>query len=212
MTVWPIFAIAALAQAGTVIDQIAIVVGKHAIKTSDIDRDLRITAFLNGESASFSPQEKKNSGQRLIDQELIREDIAQRGNTSPMTADAQAVLDKLAADRYGGSKEQMRADVMRRGLTEKQVLEQVQWQMVVLRFIDQRFRPGVSVNDEQIAKYYQQHTAELKREHPGSGTLDALTPDIREQLEGEQINQAFDDWLAQARQTASIQYKLDELK
>jgi hypothetical protein len=207
-----IVAAAVLAHAGTVLDQIAVVAGNHPIKTSDIDRDLRVTQFLNGQMPDSSIEQRRMSAQRLIDQELIREEIAQRGNTSPLTGDAKAVLSDVVNKRYKGSAAEMDADLKKRGLTEAQVLDVLQWQMLVLRFIDQRFRPGVTVSNDDIRAYYEKNQAELKRQHPEQTTLAALTPVIRDQLEGDRINAAFETWLQQARQAASIVFKLDELK
>jgi hypothetical protein len=207
-----IVAAAVLAHAGTVLDQIAVVAGNHPIKTSDIDRDLRVTQFLNGQMPDSSIEQRRMSAQRLIDQELIREEIAQRGNTSPLTGDAKAVLSDVVNKRYKGSAAEMDADLKKRGITEAQVLDVLQWQMLVLRFIDQRFRPGVTVSNDDIRAYYEKNQAELKRQHPEQTTLAALTPVIRDQLEGDRINAAFETWLQQARQAASIVFKLDELK
>lgn len=198
---------ASLLSGGTVIDQIAVVVGKHAIKTSDIQRDLRITEFLNNEPPDNSIKAKRASAQRLIDQELIRADLASFSNTSSMESEANALLQQLVRDRFAGSEANLAGELQRRSLTKSQLLDQLQWQLVVLRFIDERFRPAVVVTDEQISDYYQKHSTELR-----GMDLATATPKIRELLEGEQINQAFDDWLAQARKTAHVDYKMDELK
>jgi len=42
-----------------VLDRMAVIVGKHVIKTSDIDWDLRVTEFLNREPLDFSSQAKR---------------------------------------------------------------------------------------------------------------------------------------------------------
>jgi len=198
---------ASLLGAGTVIDQIAVVVGKHAIKTSDIQRDLRITQFLNNEPIDNSIMAKRAAAQRLIDQECIRADLASASNTNSMGSEANALLQQLVRDRFASSEAKLAAELQSRSLTKSQLLDQLQWQLVVLRFIDERFRPGVIVTDEQISDYYQKHSADLK-----GMDLAIATPKIREVLEGEQINQAFDDWLTQARKTARIDYKMDGLK
>jgi hypothetical protein len=207
-----IIAIASMLQGGTVIDQIAVVVGKHAIKTSDLGRDLRVTQFLNGQPPDASVVQKRMAVERLIDQELIRSDLAQSGNATRLTAEAKAVLDQLRAERFQNSENRMTAELGRRGLSAAQLLDQLQWQLVVLRFIDQRFRPGVIVSDEEVRAYYEQHATELKRQYPGNNTPEDLMPRIREIVEGERINRNFEDWLQQARKTVRIEYKLGELQ
>ena len=43
----PVLLAFTLAAASVVVDRIAVIVGKDAIKLSDIDRDLRVTEFQN---------------------------------------------------------------------------------------------------------------------------------------------------------------------
>jgi hypothetical protein len=207
MTILPYY------QSATVIDRIAIVVGKHAIKTSDIERDLRVTQFLNHDPPdTASVATRKASAQRLIDQELIREDIAAEGNTAAMETEAGALYDQLLHARFNGSEQQLAAELKRRGFAKQQLLEQLQWQLIVLRFIDERFRPGVLISDDDISKYWEQHSAELRRQDFKLASLEAATLQIRETLEGEQINRDFETWLTQARKNARIEYKIGNLK
>jgi peptidyl-prolyl cis-trans isomerase SurA len=201
-----------LLQGATTIDQIAAIVGQRAIKTSDIARDLRVTQFLNGTAADASIGQKREALQRLIDQELIRNQLAQAVNTSSLSAEATATLAQLRADRFKNSDALLTEELHRRGLTQNQVLDYLQWQLVVLQMIDQRFRPGVSIDDDQVTAYYDQHAADLKRQYPDNPTREALLSRARELLEGERINRDFEDWIEQARKNIRIEYKVDELK
>jgi hypothetical protein len=199
-------------QSPVVMDQIAVVVGKHPIKTSDIMRDLRVTQFLNNEPLKASDAVRKASAQRLIDQELIRKDIEGVGNTSSMAAEASALYNQLVHQRFNGSEPQLLAELQKRALTKEQLLQQLQWQLTVLRFIDERFRPGVVISDEDVHKYYSQHAVDTKWKDLKSATFEAAAPQIRETLEAEQINRDFETWIAQARKNTRIIYKLQDLK
>jgi hypothetical protein len=84
---------------------------------------------------------------------------------------------------------------------------QLLWQLTVLRFIDERFRPGILLTDEEVRDYYNLHLAELKREYPKEQGYEALAPRIRTSLEGERINQQFETWLDDARKRDRIEYK-----
>jgi peptidyl-prolyl cis-trans isomerase SurA len=204
-------AIAPIVPGATTIDRIVAVVGKHAIKQSDIDRDLRVTQFLNQEAPDSSIATQKKSLERLIDQELIRVDMAAAGNTGHLDSEAKDLLAELVRDRFSGSSARLDAELARRGLKQPQLLEQLQWQLVVLRFIDERFRAGILVSDEDVRKYYDEHLQELSK-RPGEHSIDALAAKIRESLEGEEVNRNFEQWLAQARKDAVIEYKVDALK
>jgi hypothetical protein len=190
-----------------VVDRVAVIVGKRVIKTSDIERDSRATEFLNRERLDVTADAKKKSAERLIDQMLIRDDM-ERGHygTAP-SGDVDAMMKKLLQERYAGSQARMNEELARYGLTEEQMRMQVQWQAEVLGFLNQRFRPGVLVTDEEVRTYYDQHTAELRRQFPTLTTYQTAQPKIRESLEGEKLNQNFEQWLANARKRNRIEYR-----
>lgn len=196
-----------LCAAVVVLDRIAVVVGKHVIKESDIDRDLRLTEFLNRQALNLSLAAKRQSAERLIDQEIIRQEIAMGGYPRPSDKDAEALLADLRKDRFGGSDTKLREALARYSLTEDELLQELLWQLTVLRFIDQRFRLGVIVTDDEVQTYYEQHAKELQRQYPGNNTYQALAPKIKTLLEGERVNQNFDEWLKGARSRSQIEYK-----
>jgi hypothetical protein len=189
-----------------IIDRIAVIVGKHAIKLSDIDRDLRVTEFLNREPLNLSSKAKRAAAERLIDQALISDEISDGGYARPADSDAEALLNKIGQERFGGSDPRLREALAAYGLTEDQLREQLLWQLEVLRFIDQRFRSGVLVTNDDVRSYYEQHRPDLVRQNPKTPSLEALEPKIRRSLEDERINQNFSQWLEQARQRNRIQY------
>ena len=101
----------------------------------------------------------------------------------------------------------LKQELARYGLAEDDLLQQLLWQLTVLRFIDQRFRVGVVVTDEEVRSYYDQHIAELRRQYPKDNSFEALVPQIRSSLEGEHVNQNFNEWLEQTRKSTRIEYK-----
>ena len=207
---WRLFAlllIASLSSAVVVLDRMAVIVGKHVIKTSDVDWDLRVTEFLNREPLNFSPKAKKQSAERLIDQEIIRQEIVTGNYRRPPDSDAAALEAQLKRDRFAGSDVRMREALQRYGITEDQLRTQLLWQLTVLRFIDERFRPAVIVTDEEVRAYYDQHLADLHRQYPEDNSFEALEPKIRSLLEGQRINEAFNQWLEGARKRARIEYR-----
>ncbi|HZU28942.1 MAG TPA: hypothetical protein VFA04_25685 [Bryobacteraceae bacterium] len=187
------------------LDRIAVVAGGHAIKTSDIDRDLRATAFLNNQPLDLSPEAKRQSAQRLIEQDIIRNELKVGGYDRPSAADAAALLAQIRKDRFGNSDRRMQQSLERYGLTEDELRARLLWQLTVLRFIDQRFRPAVLISDQEVRTYYDQHRAELDRQNPG-GTFETLAPKIRESLTAQQINQLFNAWLDQQRKDMSVRF------
>jgi len=190
-----------------VMDRVAVVVNKHAIKSSDIQRDLRLIQFMNREPVNLSAGEMRKAAGRLVDQMLIRDEIGRGGYRRPSDAEADRLLKHLVRDRFGGSEGRLDEVLSHYGLSEDQLREQFLWQLTVLRFIDQRFRPGVQVPDEDVRAYYDQHLAEFKRENPRNNSFDALQTQIRASLEGERINEAFAAWIEDARKRVRIEYR-----
>jgi hypothetical protein len=190
-----------------VLDRIAVIVGNHAIKTSDIDRDIRLTDFLNRVPLDFSARAKRAAAERLITQEIIRQEILTGGYRRAPDSKATDLEAELRRDRFGNAEQQMRAALRRYGISEKDLHEQLLWQLTVLQFIDERFRPTVVVTDDEIRNYSDEHTAELRQQYPKNNTFADLAPKIRASLEGERINQAFNEWLDQTRKSYRIEYK-----
>jgi hypothetical protein len=196
----------AAAPGAVVLDRIAVIVGKHAIKLSDIQHELRLTEFLNNQPLDLGAAARKQAAEHLIDQAVIRDEIALEGYGRATDAQATSMLDQVRKNRFAGSDARLRASLERYGLTKDELHDHLLWQMTVLNFIDQRFRPGVVVNDDEVRKYYDSHLAELKKQHPRDFSFQTLAPQIRTQLEGEQVNQQFDAWLDETRKNARIQY------
>lgn len=199
--------LAGLASGAILVDRIAVIVGQQVIKASDVDRDLRVTAFLNRQPLDSSPAARRKAAERLVDQEIIRRDVATQGYSRPSDSDAEAMIARITRDRFHGSEAQLKAALSRYGLTRDLLREQLLWQLTVLRFIDQRFRPGVLVTDEEVQAYYNEHLGDLKREYPNDFRFATLSPKIRTSLEGQRIDQEFEAWLEQARTRNRIEYK-----
>ncbi len=184
---------------GTVVlDRIAIIVGKRVVKTSDIERDLRASQFLNGEPVNVSTEAKRKVADRLIVQELVRQEIMNGGYRQPNESDVDALLQQKQRDA---------AALARYGLTADQLRRYLHWQLTVLRFIDERFRPSVLVTDEDVRDYYEKHRAELQKAYPKSNTMEALTPKIQEIISGELVNQRFEEWIEETKRRTRIEFR-----
>ena len=162
--VWAFALIAAPLPGAVVLDRIAVIVDQHAIKSSDINRDVCLTAFLNNEPVAETTADQKKAADRLIDQQVIRNEIAKGSYSRPPAQDADALLSQIRRVRFGGSEARLSQALAQYGLTEEQVRDHLLWQLTVLRFINERFRAAVLVADEEIRNYYDQHRVNF----PGS--------------------------------------------
>ncbi len=195
-----------------VIDRIAVIVGNHVIKDSDIVRDIRVVAFLNRERPSFSPTSRKQCASRLIDQEFIREEMSLGAYPQATPAQAGELLAKLRSSR-SSSPADWTDQLLQAHLTEPELRTALAWQVSVLRFISLKFRPGVFIPEEQLRQYYGAHRAELEAANPDrTPTFDGLRSAIETTLVEDRVNQLFYDWLEEKRTESRIIYREPELK
>jgi hypothetical protein len=134
--------VAHIALSGVLIDQIAIVVGQSIIKDSDIDRDIRVTEFLNHEPLNLNQAERKKAAARLIDQTFIRQEIREGDYPWATVKQANEQLEDLIKGRYP-SQAAFHHALKAYNLEEADLREQFRWQLTVLAFIDARFAPSV---------------------------------------------------------------------
>jgi hypothetical protein len=207
-----IFPLAVMLSAAVILDRIAVIAGTHVIKASDIDRDIRLTDFLNRAPLNFTAGVKRESAERLITQQIIRDEIVSGGYRRPPESEAAQLEAELVRDRFGGSEQRLREALQHDGLTEAELRAQLLWQITVLRFINQRFRAGVVVTNQDVRSYYDQHLADLRRQYPKDNSFDALTPKIRALIESERINDSFNEWLDQARKSERVDFKQGALE
>ncbi len=183
-----------------IIDQTSVVVGRHVILDSDIRRDIRITAFLNGERPDFSLPSRKQAASRLIDQELIREQIRTGNYPVATEAEARKTLEQIETNRFKGQQAAFERALAEAGISEAELEDRLLWQLTVLRFIDVRFRPAVVVSDEEITQYYNAHRAQIKTDE------NAARAQIIDTITGERVNDLLDQWLRQTRAQTHIEY------
>jgi hypothetical protein len=91
------------------------------------------------------------------------------------------------------------------GLTPQRVETYMLRRLEVLRFIEQRFRQGIQISQQQIATYYTDTL--LPQYAPGEAapTLAQVAPRIQEILLEQQVNALFDDWLANLRKQGDVE-------
>jgi hypothetical protein len=189
-----------------IIDRIAITVGNQVITESQIDEEIRITAFLNRDKIESTPDARKEAAGRLIEQALIHREMDLSHYPLPETGDAGAALEGIKAT-YANPAEYSAA-LETYGITEADLVRRLLWQLTLLRFIDYRFRPGIQISSADVQTYYRQQVSgwEQKGVRP-IPSLEDSRDQIEEILTQKRIDQALDQWLADTRKQTEIQYK-----
>jgi len=194
-----------------IIDRIAISVGSQVITESQIELELRLTAFLNSDKLDLSDAEKKKAAGRLIEQALVKREMAFSRYPLPVLADADASLKEQKA-RFRTEADYEQA-LKQYGIREDDLREHLLWELTLLRFIDYRFRPGIQISDFDVQTYYQQQLSKWREQglQPIPSPQDAR-PQIEEILTQQRIDRSLDTWLSEARTQVSIRYHDEALQ
>jgi hypothetical protein len=188
-----------------IIDRIAVSIGNSVITTSQLDREIRVTAFQNGEKPDFSPAHRRDVAQRMVDQQLIRREMELSNYPLPDPKEAGPLLDQLRMSRYPGDAEFQRA-LADYGITEQDVKDELLRQLTLLRFIEGRFRPAVHVTEQEIQDYFEkQIKPSAQSTNPRQPvTLEDYRNRIEETLAEKRTDQEVENWLADVRKRTEI--------
>ena len=126
------------AVAAGVIDRVAVVVGNQVITESEVLLEVRLTEFFNGQTLDLGADQRKAAAERLVDQQLIRNEMQIGGYPMPVESEGDAVLRKFRQDNYPGIPA-FRAALENHGLTEDEVKRHLLWQAAAMHFTDLRF-------------------------------------------------------------------------
>lgn len=188
-----------------IIDRIAVSAGNSVITTSELDREIRVTAFQAGISPDLSPANRRAAAERMVEQKLIRREMDQSHYPLPQASEAEPLLQQLRATRYPNDAgfHQALADY---GITEQDVKDELLWQLTLLRFIEVRFRPGVRVSDEEVQEFFdKQVKPAAQAAHPGQSiTLEDYRSQIENRLAEQRTDREVDKWLQDARKRTEI--------
>lgn len=170
-----------------VIDRVAVVVGNQVVTETEVQEEVRVTEFLNGEPVDLGPAQRRAAAERLVDQQLIRNDMVTGGYSQPPAGEADKMLADLKEERFHGREPEYRATLARYGITEAELKEHLRWQLAVMRFTDARFSPN-------IPREPAVQTANRMR----AGAAPAPENGVEQQLEA---------WLKEARSNTRIQFR-----
>lgn len=195
---------------GEIIDRLAITIDQRVITEAQLDEEIRVTAFLNQEPISRDADTRRNAADRLIEQELVRRDM----EVSRYPMPTQSEVDVLLAD----TKQQIgparfASQLSQYNLTADTIREHLRFQLMMLRFIDFRFRPDIQVSETDIRDYYNQELEKWKASHTGAPpSLEESRAGIEKAITSQRIDYAVSAWLEETRKQVRIIYLDKELE
>jgi hypothetical protein len=195
---------------GTPVDEIVAIVNGDLILDSDIDQERRFAALLPyGEASGAYTREK--ALERLINRYLILQQVKLQPQDPITEADATKDLDSLrkaiptCKEFHCETQAGWDKFLATEGFTESTLTGLWQQRMVVLQFIEQRFRMGIKITDAEIKDYY---TRELLPQYATLNAppppLTAISSRIQEILLQQQVSNLLKDWLQSLRAQGSV--------
>lgn len=192
-----------------VIDRIAVSLDNTVIPLSEVLQQIRITALLNGEEPSFTADSKREAAERLVNQSLIRREIAISRYVPNNTAQAE-ILYKAFRGRYKSDAD-YNAALAKYTLTDADVRAAFAWQATFLDFVEVRFRPGITIPEEEIRTAYDEQI-KGKSSPEASLSFEEARPKLEEQIMQQRVDNALDRWLGQAMTQSRIVYRREALQ
>jgi hypothetical protein len=190
-----------------VIDRIVATVNGRIILQSDWDEALCYEALLTNRTlAQFTDDDRRAVLDRLIDQELLREQMMSADFVHATDAEAEArVAEARKQYPQAASSEAWQALLANYHLTEKDLLARVRQQIDLLRLVEARLRPTVQIDSKSIEAYYrEQFVPKLKQSGASEISLAEVSGKIRELLTEQKVSELLVSWLQTLRSEGQV--------
>ena len=191
--------------AGEVLDQVVAIVNGHVVLQSDWDDEIRYECFMSDQPiGDISPDQRREALDRLIDQELLREQIRTGDFKAAGSDETAKQMEELKAgyaqDHNGQSWD---SALSKYDVDENDVRAHVELELNQFRLVDARLRPSIQVDTQTIETYYKEQLVP-KLGGGASMTLQEASPKIRELLLQQKMNELLNSWLESLRSQARI--------
>lgn len=213
-SIWLYPAPLGFAQTSTAVplDRVVAVVNREVILSSDIDDDIQLSVLdpAPGERGVPTRQHALEEliSRVLIQQQIRREDLpAIQPSSAEVAARVEEIRKQLPAcvRAHCSTDAGWRQFLAVHGLTQARVELYLRNRVEILRFIEQRFRQGIQISEQQIESYYYDT---LLPQYPAGATvppLNQVQSRIQEILLEQQVNELFDNWLDNLRKEGNVE-------
>jgi peptidyl-prolyl cis-trans isomerase SurA len=199
---------AALGQ-GVVLDRVVAVVNDDVILESDVDEERRFEEVQPYRAPSaFS---RDTAIERLVDRALILQQAALEPEDAVSDQELDAQLLTLRKDIPACKQYHCETDagwqryVGDHGFTVEEFSKRWRKRMELLKFIEVRFRNGITISDEQIRSYYEKTMLpEYAKRSVTPPKLETISNRIEEVLLQQQVGALLEDWLKSLRAQGSV--------
>jgi len=198
------------AERGDVIDRIVVIVNGDLVLESDVEEEERFSKlYPYGEDDSKPMREQAIT--RLVDRTLVLQQLG--GFPAVPVSDEE--VNKQEADLRKDLPACAHADctsdagwkkfLEKSGFTSEELRARLKQRAQVVHFIEQRFRSGIRIGDDQIEDYYNNTLLpQYAKQKATAPPLDSIRDRIGEILLQEQVSTLLDAWLKTLRDSGHV--------
>ena len=208
----------AVLSSAAVLDRVAVAVGGNVITEGEVLDELRLEKFLASQALDLSPQQRRAAAERLIDQQLIRQEMEVGHYRQPDAGKADEMLDNFRRHQFRSVGE-FRSALQQYGLTEDQVKQYLLWQLTVIEFTDERFHANIQKAPEPSPEpspepappgspgAAAEPSADRQESETRTQSADRGAPGAPNAAGGNDVDQQLDAWLKEARASVRVEFK-----
>jgi hypothetical protein len=200
-----ILALAIPSHAGSIVDRVVTSVNGHVVLQSDWEQEVAFEAFADDRDPdSFTTAERKAALDRLIDQELLREQVrpsqpAPADQVSARVAEVRKLHPEAASDTA------WHATLQRYGLTEAELQKRLGDEIQLMKLVEDRLRPAIQIDQRAVETYYHdQLLPEMKKAGSRTTPLNDVFGRIKTLLAEKKMNELLNGWLANLRSASHL--------
>jgi hypothetical protein len=193
------------------LDRVVAVVNNQAILASDVERGMRLSV-LEPRRNDETP-DPRNTLNRLISRSLIQQQMGHEEEQAdaPTDDDVQARIAEIRSQLPACVRAKCSTDegwqsfLAGNQLTIGEVETYLRLRLQFLGFIENRFRSGVQISQEEIQSYYTNTLLPQYAKDQKPPALEDVSKRIEEILLQEQVNKLFSAWLDNLRKQGDVQ-------
>ncbi len=202
-------ALTASSMGSQIVDRVVTNVNGHVVLQSDWEQEVAFEALSNGrDPESFTSEERNAALDRLIDQELLREQVrpsqpAPAEQVAARVAEVRNEVRKVYPDCATDAG--WHATLQRYGLTQSALEKRLAEEIQVMKLVEDRLRPAIQIDQRAVETYYHdQLLPELKRAGGSTTPLNEVFGRIKNLLTEKKMNELLSGWLASLRSESHI--------
>jgi hypothetical protein len=198
-------ALTAKSAASQIVDRVVTNVNGHVVLQSDWEQEVAFEALSNGlDPDSFTSDERSAALDRLIDQELLREQV-RPSQPAPAEQVAARVAEVRKLHPDSATDAGWHATLQRYGLSQSALEKRLGEEIQVMKLVEDRLRPAIQIDQRAVETYYHdQLLPELKRAGSSTAPLTEVFGRIKNLLTEKKMNELLSGWLASLRSESHI--------